>query len=167
MKLVLNFFYIHCTFLKIFGHLTTFIVFLFRRKCLEGGKLVSKSGVLDKALSKILTHGNQVSGVEFKTYQEGIYTIVVFAAPSCRLDSSLTLLSGPKERNPFHFVCSENVSSIYLHTPAYQLFVSACQNNLNELKSEVVFSSTLLSLSNCLQAKQIYMKLLFTLLSLC
>ncbi|KAL0709523.1 hypothetical protein Bca4012_016501 [Brassica carinata] len=109
------------------------------RKCLEQGKFVSKSGLVDKAWSKIPTHGNQVPGLDIKTYEEGIYTIVVFAAPSCRLDSAAsTRLSGPEDQNPFHFLCSENVSSFSLHTPAYQLFVSAFQNNLVELKSKLL-----------------------------
>lgn len=128
-----------------FGHLTNFIVF-FGRKSLEQGNLVLKSGVLDKALSKIQTHGNQVSGLEFKPYHEGIYTIVVFAAPSCRLDSAAsTLMSGSEDQNPFHFLCSEKNPSFPLHTPAYQLFDSV-RKDLIHLRSEVNSQSNSASL---------------------
>ncbi|XP_048626184.1 senescence-associated carboxylesterase 101 isoform X1 [Brassica napus] len=107
-------------------------------KSLEQGNLVLKSGVLDKALSKIQTHGNQVSGLEFKPYHEGIYTIVVFAAPSCRLDSAAsTLMSGSEDQNPFHFLCSEKNPSFPLHTPAYQLFDSV-RKDLIHLRSELI-----------------------------
>ncbi|WZZ38351.1 hypothetical protein YC2023_034610 [Brassica napus] len=110
------------------------------QKCLELGKLVSNSGVLDKAWSKIsAAHGNQVSGLEFKPYHEGIYTIVVFVAPSFPFDSAAsTPLSGPEGQNPFHFLRSENIFSFSLHKPAYQLFVSANKNNLTELKLELL-----------------------------
>ncbi|CAH8361120.1 unnamed protein product [Eruca vesicaria subsp. sativa] len=107
------------------------------RKFVEQGKFVLKAGLTDKAWSKITIHGNEVSGLEFKTYHEGIYTIVVFVAPSCPLDSGPpTPLSGPQAQNPFYFLCSEKISSFSLHTPAYNLFVSA-KEDLTHLKSDL------------------------------
>lgn len=148
----------------LFGHLTKFIVFFLYRKCLELGKLVSNSGVLDKAWSKIsAAHGNQVSGLEFKPYHEGIYTIVVFVAPSFPFDSAAsTPLSGPEGQNPFHFLRSENIFSFSLHKPAYQLFVSANKNNLTELKLEVTFNSH--STLFCLQATTLGVTVVYSLL---
>ncbi|CAH8361128.1 unnamed protein product [Eruca vesicaria subsp. sativa] len=112
----------------------------YSRKCLELGKLVFSSGLLQTSWSKIQTHGNQVSGLEFKTYQEGIYTIVVFVAPSFPpLDSAAsTLLFGRTDHYPFPFLCSEKNSSFCLHTPAYNLFVSANKYKLTELRAELL-----------------------------
>lgn len=102
---------------------------------MEQGTFVSRSGLLGMVWSKITTLGFQVSDI--KAYEEGIYTIVVFAAPSCRLDSAAsTLISGSKDQNPFQFLCSEKNPSFSLHTPAYQLFDSA-RKDLIHFKSEV------------------------------
>ncbi|KAJ0260962.1 Senescence-associated carboxylesterase 101 [Hirschfeldia incana] len=104
------------------------------RKSLEQAKLLSNSGLLDKAWSKILTHGFQ----DVKTYEEGIYTIVVFAAPNRRLDSAASTFTGPEAQNQFHFLCSENVPSFSLHKTAFELFVAAGQDNLIELRSKLL-----------------------------
>lgn len=113
---------------------------------MEQGTFVSRSGLLGMVWSKITTLGFQVSDI--KAYEEGIYTIVVFAAPSCRLDSAAsTLISGSKDQNPFQFLCSEKNPSFSLHTPAYQLFDSV-RKDLIHFKSEVkVLNPTLLSLT--------------------
>lgn len=131
-----------------FGGLTKFNVF---RKCLELGKLVLNSGLLHNSCSRISeacesANRDPDSGMKIKIYQEPEYTTVVFVAPSCPLDFPASiLLSGPQDQNQFHFLCSEKISSFSLHTPAYQLFDSAPKENLIQLRSEVVFSSTILS----------------------
>ncbi|KAF2535648.1 hypothetical protein F2Q68_00022750, partial [Brassica cretica] len=93
-------------------------------------------------------------GLGIKIFQETEYTVVVFVAPpiniTCPLNSASTLLSGTQDQNPFHFLCSEKIS-FSLHTLAFQLFVSAYNNNLLHLKSKVISNPIhyLYSLHNC------------------
>ncbi|XP_013606307.1 PREDICTED: senescence-associated carboxylesterase 101-like [Brassica oleracea var. oleracea] len=116
-------------------------------KGFELGKLVLSSGLLHISWNKISelrasrAHQVQTPGLGIKIFQETKYTVVVFVAPpinlSCPLNSASTILSGTKDQNPFHFLCSEKISSS-LHTPAFQLFVSAYNNNLLHLKSKLL-----------------------------
>ncbi|CAH8328051.1 unnamed protein product [Eruca vesicaria subsp. sativa] len=118
-------------------------------KGFELGKLVLSSGLLHKSWNKISelrasAHLNQIPGpgLGIKIFQETKYTVVVFVAPpiniTCPLHSASTLLSGTQDQNPFHFLCSEKISSFSLHTPAFQLFLSAYNNNLLRLKTELL-----------------------------
>ncbi|CAN6873137.1 unnamed protein product [Brassica oleracea] len=113
----------------------------------ELGKLVLSSGLLHISWNKISelrasrAHQVQTPGLGIKIFQETEYTVVVFVAPpiniTCPLNSASTLLSGTQDQNPFHFLCSEKIS-FSLHTPAFQLFVSAYNNNLLHLKSKLL-----------------------------
>ncbi|KAF8106234.1 hypothetical protein N665_0145s0048 [Sinapis alba] len=118
-------------------------------KGFELGKLVLSSGLLHKSWNKISelrasAHLNQTTrpGLGIKIFQETKYTVVVFVAPpiniTCPLNSASTPLSGSQDQNPFHFLCSEKISSFSLHTPAFQLFVSAYKNNLFHLKTKLL-----------------------------
>ncbi|EOA22172.1 hypothetical protein CARUB_v10002743mg, partial [Capsella rubella] len=111
------------------------------------GKLVLSSGLLQSAWSKISEihespYSNRDSGLGIKIYQEAKFTFVVFGAPPIRSNSyHLTRLFGSDfETNPFHFLCSEKISSFSVHTPSFELFASACYQNLPELKSKLLNS---------------------------
>ncbi|ESQ41464.1 hypothetical protein EUTSA_v10013249mg [Eutrema salsugineum] len=113
------------------------------------GKLMLSSGLLHSSWSKISeihksSYPNKDSALGIKIYEEARFTFVVFAAPpirrNCSLNSASTLLSGTPNQNPFHFLCSEKISSFSLHTPAFQLFVSAYKENLLHLKSKLLES---------------------------
>uniref|UniRef100_A0A1J3HTH5 Senescence-associated carboxylesterase 101 n=1 Tax=Noccaea caerulescens TaxID=107243 RepID=A0A1J3HTH5_NOCCA len=115
-------------------------------KGFELGKLVLSSGLLHSSWSKISeihksNRPNQPSGIGIKIYQEDKYTLVVFDATpireNCSVNSAPTLLSVSQDQNPFHFLCSERISSFSLHTPAFKLFDSAYKK-LSRLKSELL-----------------------------
>lgn len=101
------------------------------------------SGLLHKSWSRISevyesTDRDQDSGIKIKIYQEPEYTTVVFVALNCPLNYAASiLLSGPQDQNPFHFLCSEKISSFSLHKPAFQLFESV-RKDLIHLKSELL-----------------------------
>ncbi|XP_010492312.1 PREDICTED: senescence-associated carboxylesterase 101-like isoform X1 [Camelina sativa] len=114
-------------------------------KGFELGKLVLRSGLLQSSWSKIShihesPNSNQDSGLGVKFYKEGKSTFVVFGAPPIRRNRyGLTRLSGSEyENNPFHFLCSEKISSFSVHTPSFELFASAFHRNLRELKSKLL-----------------------------
>ncbi|KAG2300464.1 hypothetical protein Bca52824_036936 [Brassica carinata] len=119
-------------------------------KGFELGKLLLSSGLLHSSWNKISelgasrAHQVQTPGLGIKIFPETKYTVVVFVAPpiniTCPLNSASTLLSGTRDQNPFHFLCSEKISSFSLHTPAFQLFVSAYKSNLLELKTKLLES---------------------------
>ncbi|CAH2072724.1 unnamed protein product [Thlaspi arvense] len=115
-------------------------------KGIELGKLVLSSDLLDSSWSKISeiqesSYPNKDSALGIKIYREAKRTFVVFAAPPLRrdgsIDSASTRLSGSKDQNPFHFLCSEKKSSFSIHSHAFQLFKSYNQNLLG-LKSELL-----------------------------
>ncbi|KFK28610.1 hypothetical protein AALP_AA7G020400 [Arabis alpina] len=112
------------------------------------GKLVLSSGLLQSSWSKISeihasTYPNQDSALGVKIFREANCTFVVFAAPrivrNSSFNSACTLLPGTLYPNPFPFLCSKQISSFSVHTPAFELFSSAYKD-LFKLKNELIQS---------------------------